>query len=251
MIGGFRAYAHRGGSQVAPENSPAAFASAVALGYVWLETDLRATRDGIAVVHHDPDLDRTTDLSGPVLAQAWRDVSRARFANGENPLRLDELLEAYPDARFNLDVKEPAVVVPTLDTLRRANAWHRVCLTSFSTLRLRAVRRWVPHPVETSAGPLEVLLHRTTPLPFTRLLRSTPDRLQVPTRLVTSTFIRRAHARGLAVDAWTVNDAGDMKRLLALGVDGIMTDDPALLRDVVRSHGGWWPDAPPDRTRVR
>jgi len=244
MVKGFRAYAHRGGSLVAPENSPAAFDSAVALGYTWLETDLRATRDGVAVLHHDPDLDRTTDRSGDVGSLSWTDVRRARFVNGETPLRLEELLEAHPNARLNVDVKESAVVVPALDALRRTAAWHRVCLTSFSTRRLRAVRRWSPRPVETSAGPLEVMLHSATPLPFARALRADPDRLQVPARLATVPFVRRAHARGLAVDAWTVNDTREMQRLLAIGIDGIMTDDTPLLRDVLRSHGLWEPDGP-------
>ncbi|MFM7212058.1 MAG: glycerophosphodiester phosphodiesterase, partial [Actinomycetota bacterium] len=128
----FRAYAHRGGSDVAPENSPAAFAAAVGIGYRWLETDLRATSDGVAVVHHDPVLDRTTDMAGRVIDRTWNDVRRARFSNGEGPLRLEELLAAYPDVSINLDLKEGAVVAPALDALRRAAAWHRVCLTSFS-----------------------------------------------------------------------------------------------------------------------
>ncbi|MFM8529370.1 MAG: glycerophosphodiester phosphodiesterase family protein [Ilumatobacteraceae bacterium] len=246
----FRAYAHRGGSEVAPENSPAAFAAAVRLGYRWLETDLRATRDGVAVVHHDPVLDRTTDMSGPVIARAWSDVRRARFDNGESPLRLEELLAAHPDASINLDLTPDAVVAPALDALRRARAWHRVCLTSFSTRRLRAARRWAPGHVETSAGPAEVVLQRATPPGLSRWRpgpagrqsrprRAGPARLQVPARLVTATYVRRAHAQSLPVDAWTVNDPAEMDRLLRIDVDGIMTDAPALLRDVLRSHGRW------------
>ena len=236
----FRAYAHRGGSEVAPENSPAAFAAAVQLGYRWLETDLRATSDGVAVVHHDPVLDRTTDMAGRVIDRAWNDVRRARFSNGEGPLRLEELLAAYPDVSINLDLKEGAVVAPALDALRRAAAWHRVCLTSFSTRRLRAARRWAPTTVETSAGPAEVVLQRATPPRLSRWrARPGPARLQVPARLVTATYVTRAHAQSLPVDAWTVNDPAEMDRLLRIDVDGIMTDAPALLRDVLRSHGRW------------
>lgn len=244
MAHGFRAYAHRGGSQVAPENSPAAFAAATALGYTWLETDVRATRDGVAVVHHDPLLDRTTDMSGPVLARPWQDVRRARLANGESPLRLEELLEAHPDASVNIDLKEAPVIAPALDGLRRTSAWHRVCLTSFSTRRLRAARRWAPSAIETAAGPGEVLLQRTTPPRLAQRIGARPDRLQVPARLVTAGYLRRAHAHGLPVDAWTVNDPAHMSRLITLGVDGIMTDAPALLRDVLRSHGLWNPSVP-------
>ena len=239
MAHGFRAYAHRGGSEFAPENSPAAFAAAVGLGYTWLETDVRATRDGVAVVHHDPLLDRTTDMQGPVLARPWHEVRRARLANGEGPMRLEELLEAHPRTSVNIDLKEGPVIVPALDALRRAGAWHRVCLTSFSTRRLRAARRWAPSAIETAAGPTEVVLQRTTPPRLARRLGARPDRLQVPARLVTPGYLRRAHAHRLPVDAWTVNDPAEMDRLIALGVDGIMTDAPALLREVLRSHGRW------------
>ena len=239
MTGTFRAYAHRGGSLVAPENSPAAFASAVALGYTWLETDLRSTSDGVAVIHHDAHLDRTTDLTGPVRARPWSQVAQARLANGESPLRLEDLLAAYPDVHLNLDLKEAAVMAPALDALSRARAWHRVCLTSFSSSRLRAARRWAPAEVETSAGPWEVVLHRTAPPRLARRLGARPDRLQVPLRLATARYVRQAHARGLPVDVWTVNDEATMHDLIGIGVDGIMTDAPALLRDVLCSHGQW------------
>lgn len=241
----FRAYAHRGGSEVAPENSPSAFQAAVDLGYDWLETDLRATRDGVAVVHHDPRLDRTTDMTGQLLARPWHEVRRARMVNGESPLRLEELLEAHPGAFINLDLKEAPVIAPALDALHRTRAWSRVCLTSFSTRRLRAARRWAPVPIETAAGTAEVVLQRAAPPRLARRLGAAadiggpPDRLQVPARLVTAGYLRRAHAHRLPVDAWTVNEPALMSRLISLGVDGIMTDAPTLLRDVLRSHGLW------------
>lgn len=191
-------------------------------------------------------------MAGRVIDRAWNDVRRARFSNGEGPLRLEELLAAYPDVSINLDLKEGAVVAPALDALRRAAAWHRVCLTSFSTRRLRAARRWAPTTVETSAGPAEVVLQRATPPRLSRWRarpgpagrqsrpgRAGPTRLQVPARLVTATYVTRAHAQSLPVDAWTVNDPAEMDRLLRIDVDGIMTDAPALLRDVLRSHGRW------------
>lgn len=251
MAIGFRPYAHRGGPEAATENSPAAFAAAVALGYRFLETDVRPTRDGVAVVHHDATLDRTTDLSGPVRARSWAEVRRATFPVGGSPLRLEELLDTFPESYVNVDVKESAVVAPTLDAVRRTGAWHRVCVTSFSTARLAAVRRATPSWVETAAGPREVVAHRIgltgspSLVPRRRSgIPRLPHRLQVPHRLrgrslVDAAFVRRAHARGLAVDVWTVNDPADMERLLDLEVDGIMTDAPTLLRDVLRARGRW------------
>ena len=239
----FRAYAHRGGPEGTTENSPAAFAAAIALGYRFLETDVRPTRDGVAIVHHDATLDRTTDMTGPVRIRSWREVRCAGFADGTSPWRLEELLDAFPDAHVNIDVKEGAVVSPALDALRRTRAWGRVCVTSFSTARLTEVRRATPTWVETAAGPREVALHRLgLSLPPTPPSRQ-PHRLQVPASwrgrpLVDAAFVRRAHERGLPVDVWTVNDAPSMHRLLDLGVDGLMTDAPSLLRQVLLSRAG-------------
>ena len=252
VFAGFRPYAHRGGPESAAENSPNAFAAAVGLGYRFLETDVRPTRDGVAVVHHDATLDRTTDLTGLVRSRPWADVRRAALRDGCSPMRLEELLEAFPDAHVNVDVKESAVVAPTLEALRRTGAWRRVCVTSFSTARLAAVRKATPPWVETAAGPREVVAHRMGLSRSRGMHRRRgedtrlPHRLQVPHRLrgrpvVDAAFVRRAHARGLAVDVWTVNDAVDMERLLDLGVDGIITDAPALLREVLRSRGRWSP----------
>ncbi|MGI9197191.1 MAG: glycerophosphodiester phosphodiesterase family protein [Candidatus Nanopelagicales bacterium] len=234
-----RAYAHRGGTEAAPENSPAAFAAAVAAGYRYLETDVRSTRDGVAVIHHDATLERTTDLTGLVRSRSWSEMRCARFANGESPLRLEDLLEAHPEAYLNIDVKDRHVVAPALDVLHRMNAWDRVCVTSFSTSRLAAVRRSAPRRLETAAGPPEVARVRWG---LGRL--HLPRRLQVPLRLggrpfVTPGLVRRAHDGGLRVDVWTVNARTDMEALLDLGVDGIMTDLPSLLREVLSARGLW------------
>lgn len=236
---GFRAYAHRGGAREAPENSLAAFRNATGLGFTHLETDVRPTRDGVAVLHHDADLDRTTDGRGPVRDRTWSQVRRLRLEDGSAPLRLEELLEELPDARVNIDVKEPGSVVALADALRRSNAAHRVCVTSFSARRLARARRAMPPGAESSAHPWEVLALRALPRP-PALPRV--HRVQVPTRalgltLVDAGFVARAHRLGLAVDVWTVDEATQMERLLDLGVDGIMTDSPTVLRDVLARRG--------------
>lgn len=235
-----RAYAHRGGAAEAVENSPGAFTAAVALGYRYLETDVRPTSDGVAVVHHDATLDRTTDLSGPVRRRGWNDVRRAHLADGSSPWRLEDLLDAFPGAHVNIDVKEDAVVSPALDAIGRCRAWHRVCITSFSTSRLASVRRQTPRWVETSAGPREVLQHRVG-WPSNARRGRLPHRLQVPDRRpwTDATFVERARRRGLAVDVWTVDNPDDMHRLLDMGVDGIMTDAPTVLRGVLIDRGLW------------
>ncbi|MBM3687726.1 MAG: glycerophosphodiester phosphodiesterase [Actinobacteria bacterium] len=236
---GFRAYAHRGGAREAPENSLMAFRHASTLGFTHLETDIRPTRDGVAVLHHDSDLDRTTDGHGHVRDHTWQHVRGVRLSDGSSPLRLEELLEECPDAHVNVDVKEDGSVPALAEAIRRSGAGARVCVTSFSARRLARARRVLPAGVESSAHPWEVLALRTLPrgsaLPRVQ-------RVQVPQRALGVTFaeprfVERAHGHGLAVDVWTVDDPADMERLLDLGVDGIMTDSPSVLREVLARRG--------------
>ena len=235
----FRAYAHRGGALEATENSLAAFRQAAALGFTYLETDVRPTRDGVAVLHHDADLTRTTDGSGKVRDHTWQQLRSVRLADGSAPLRLEELLEDLPDAHVNVDVKEEGSVIALAEAVRRSNAASRVTVTSFSARRLSRARHLMPPGTESSAHPWEVLTLRALPRP-----RPLPRvaRVQVPVRAVGVTlvepgFIARAHRLGLAVDVWTVDDPREMHRLLDLGVDGIMTDSPRVLHRVLEERG--------------
>ena len=215
-----------------------AFRQAAALGFTYLETDVRPTRDGVAVLHHDADLARTTDGSGRVRDHTWQQIRSLRLADGSAPLRLEELLEDLPRAHVNVDVKEEGSVVALAEAVRRSNAASRVTVTSFSARRLSRARHLMPPGAESSAHPWEVLGLRALPRP-----RPLPRvaRVQVPVRalgvtLVESGFIARAHALGLAVDVWTVDDPGEMHRLLDLGVDGIMTDSPRVLQGVLEGR---------------
>ena len=215
-----------------------AFRQAAALGFTYLETDVRPTRDGVAVLHHDADLARTTDGSGRVRDHTWQQIRSLRLADGSAPLRLEELLEDLPHAHVNVDVKEEGSVVALAEAVRRSNAASRVTVTSFSARRLSRARHLMPPGTESSAHPWEVLGLRALPRP-----RPLPRvaRVQVPVRalgvtLVEPGFIARAHALGLAVDVWTVDDPGEMHRLLDLGVDGIMTDSPRVLQGVLEGR---------------
>jgi glycerophosphoryl diester phosphodiesterase len=237
----FRAYAHRGGSQEAPENSLTAFTRAWDQGFVHFETDVRPTRDGVAVLHHDATLDRTTDAKGRVRDLTWSQVRRARHVDGTTPLRLEDLLEAFPHAHVTLDAKEAGSVPVIVDTVMRTRAASRICVASFSARRITRARRLLPPGTESAAHPWEALALRT--LPRVAALPRV-HRIQVPeralgVRFAEAAFIRRAHDRGLAVDFWTVNDPVRMEALLDLGVDGIMTDSPGDLRQVLLRRGMW------------
>ncbi|WP_198156433.1 glycerophosphodiester phosphodiesterase [Thermobifida cellulosilytica] len=250
--------AHRGGWITGPdgrvrtdlENTAAAFEHAVRLGYRYLETDVRATADGVLLAFHDPVLDRVTDRTGAVAELPYAEVARARVGGSEPVPLLEDLLGALPEARFNIDVKDDAAVEPLRRVLRRTNAWHRVCVGSFSQARLERVRRTFDRPVALSSGPVDVLRVRLASLVplLLPLARRDVSCVQIPLRyrgfpLLTRDLVAAAHRLGLQVHVWTVNDPALMGRLLDAGVDGIVTDDVAALRRVLTDRG-LWPAAP-------
>lgn len=238
------AFAHRGGGLEAPENSIAAFGHAVALGYRYIETDVQLTADGRLIVFHDPLLDRLTDGAGRVDELSWPALSQVRVGGREPIPLLDEVLEAWPDLHFNIDPKSDAAATALADALRRHGALDRVCVGSFSGSRLARLRRDVGSGLCSSAGPGEVarvwLAGHGLPLSAP----AAPYCLQVPRtwhglQVVTPSFVRTAHARGLAVHVWTIDEAPEMEALLDMGVDGLITDRPSLLREVLQARGQW------------
>jgi glycerophosphoryl diester phosphodiesterase len=238
------AFAHRGGAGHFAENSWKAFEHAVSLGYAYLETDAHATADGIVVAFHDRALDRVTDGTGRIAELTAAQVARARIGGTEPIPLLAELIMAWPDVRFNIDVKDEPVIGPLIDVLRATNCWDRVCLTSFSGSRLDATRRLLPRPVCTATTPAGIGAIRAG-LPVKTLAARFAARsvqcAQIPFSMATSRFMARARAAGLQVHAWTVNDPVIMTRLLDLGVDGIMTDQTEALRDLLMARGQWQP----------
>lgn len=242
-----RAFAHRGwhlGELAGMENSLAAFRRAVREGYRYLETDVQATRDGVVVVHHDATLDRTTDGSGVVDQLDWAVVRTAQVGGREPVCGLADLLEELPEALLNIDVKSDSAVAPVLDLLRRTGAWHRVCLASFSEARLQRLRRAAGPKLLTSMGRMSATALRLRsalpwlPLPIRGQLAQVPMRRH-GIRVVDRALVRFAHRRGLEVHVWTVDRAQDMTTLLDIGVDGVVTDRPDVLRDVLRARRVW------------
>jgi glycerophosphoryl diester phosphodiesterase len=238
------AIAHRGGASHFPENSWKAFEHAVGLGYAYLETDAHATADGTVVAFHDRTLDRVTDATGRIADLTTAEVAAARIAGTEPIPLLADLIMAWPDVRFNIDVKDEPVIRPLVTVLQATNCWDRVCLTSFSGSRLDATRQLLPRPVCSATTPAGIGAIRAG-LPVKTLAARFGARsvqcAQIPFSMATTRFIARSHAAGLQVHAWTVNDAAVMDRLLDLGVDGIMTDRTETLRDVLIARSQWQP----------
>jgi len=240
------AFAHRGGASHFPENSWKAFEHAVQLGYAYLETDAHATADGTVIAFHDKTLDRVTDSAGRIAELSAAQVAAARIDGTEPIPLLADLLMAWPDVRFNIDVKDELVIKPLVEVLGATDCWDRVCLTSFSGRRLNATRRLLPRPVCSATTPAGIGAIRAG-LPAKQLASGFAARsvrcAQIPFSMATSRFIGHAHAAGLQVHAWTVNDAATMASLLDRGVDGIMTDETQVLRDLLIARGQWQPRA--------
>jgi glycerophosphoryl diester phosphodiesterase len=250
------AIAHRGGADEAPENTLEAFGAAVALGYRYLETDAHASRDGVVVAFHDPRLDAHTDRQGEIaqLTIAEIEAADAGWAfspdggrsfpyrdRGVRVPRLEELLLRWPQAHVNIDPKSDASVEPLVALIDRLGAWERVCVGSFSDRRLRRVRALSRGRACTSMGPRAVAIARALSVAG-RVARQGAECIQVPIhsgriRIVSRRFVSAAHRAGLRVHVWTINERSTMHELLDLGVDGIMTDRPRLLRDVFIERG--------------
>ncbi len=248
--GSVLAMAHRGGALhpeiPGAENTLHAFRHAVALGYRYLETDVHTTRDGVLLAFHDEVLDRVTDAQGRLDDLTADVIARARIV-GEHPVpTMAELLEEFPQCRFNIDLKSLGAVRPLVDLLESTRSQDRVCVGSFSQRRLDAFRRATGGRVATSASPLEVA--RFLVLPSGAAARFLTGRgvaaLQVPHRrgplpVVTTGFVRRAHGAHAQVHVWTVDDPAEMDVLLDMGVDGLITDRTDVLKDVLIRRDQW------------
>jgi glycerophosphoryl diester phosphodiesterase len=209
---------------------------------------VHATSDGVLLAFHDDRLDRVTDRQGAVARLPWSEVSRARVAGREPIIRFDDLLEAWPEARINVEPKHDAAVRPLIEAIRRHRAIDRICVGSFSGRRVAAVRAALGPGLCTSLTPREAMALRLGSMGATPFLpavrRSGAACVQLPLRargirLVDRRLIVAAHALGLPVHVWTVNDGREMRRLLDLGVDGLMTDRPTALRAVLQARGEW------------
>jgi len=251
--------AHRGGAGLWPENTMYGFERAVDLGVDMLETEIHSTADNILVLMHDSTVDRTTNGSGPIRAFTLEELKTLDAGynwtsdGGQTfPFRgcgitvptLEEVFTALPTARINIDIKQekPSLVEPLCKTIRTFDMTDKVMVASFNSKVLKAFRRVCPE-VTTSAGTGEVAFFFMVNMVFLgAVYRPACQAFQVPEyssglRVLTKRFVETAHGLNLAVHVWTINEVTDMKRLLALGVDGIVTDYPDRLISLLRKMG--------------
>jgi glycerophosphoryl diester phosphodiesterase len=237
-------FAHRGGASEVPENTMPAFEHAVRLGYRYIETDVHVTADGVLLAFHDDALDRVTDRHGRIDALPWSEVQLAKV-DGKEPIPLfEDLLGAFPDIRVNIDPKHDGAVSALVDVLKKCKAIDRVCIGAFSDRRLSRIRTLLGRAVCTSLGPRGIARLRSASFGVP-VGRFPAPCAQVPTSakgvtLVDTRFVNEAHKRGMQIHVWTIDDRDEMIRLLDLGVDGIMTDRPVVLREILESRGQWF-----------
>ncbi len=236
-------FAHRGGAGVFPENTLPAFQNAVNSGYKYLETDVHSSKDGEVFAFHDDSLDRVTEHSGKISELTSKEISNIKIDNFAKIPTLLELLETFPEAKLNIDPKADSVVQPLTDLLKHTNSVSRVCIGSFSDKRIKHIRKELGSGLCVSAGPKKVVKFLAGKLAFSKF-KSDYHCLQVPQRsgpvkIITHDFVKRAHSRGLQVHVWTVDDPYEMNELLDLGVDGLMTDEPSILKNVLIERDEW------------
>lgn len=249
------AMAHRGGGKHPDlpglENTMAAFRHAVGLGYGYLETDVRATSDGVLVAVHDEALQRVAGHAGRIAEMNAVDLEAARVGGREAVPTMAQLLEEFPEVRFNIDIKASDAVEPLVALIESTGAHERVCVGAFDLDRIEHFRRLTGGRVATSASKGEVVRFLLTRNPRRgaayargRFAVLQLPRVRGPIPVVTATVVRRAHAAGVPVHVWTVDRARHMQQMIDVGVDGIFTDRTDVLKDVLHQRGLWRGDSP-------
>jgi glycerophosphoryl diester phosphodiesterase len=236
-----RIIAHRGLAIEAPENTLLAFLRALSAGATHLETDVHASADGVAVISHDPDLSRVAERSARVDQLTMAELRRIDLGQGQTFCSLAEALDAFPEARYNIDIKNERAALPAARAILDARAIDRVLITSFDEKRRKAaadalpgvassasVTRFLPALVAAKLGNSALARRSLRGLVAVQI----PER-RGPLRLVTRRTVRVLHEAGVEVHVWTVNDPTQMIRLLDLGVDGLVTDRCDILKTLV------------------
>lgn len=239
-----RVLAHRGLAIDAPENTLLAFAAALSVGVTHIETDVHASADGVAMISHDPDLERLTGREVRVDQLTSHELRRVDLGSGQNYCSLADALDAFPETRFNIDIKSSGAVEPTVAAIRDARAVDRVLVGSFSARRrLGAVRDLpgVATSVSARAAVAAVAAANAGNTGVLRRILRSAHAVQLPLRVagmpaVTARTTAAFHGAGVEVHVWTINDATAMEGLLDIGVDGLVTDRADLAVEVIAAR---------------
>lgn len=252
---GFEIYAHRGLAQDTTENTHQAFQAALDAGADWLETDINTTADGHVVVFHDATLNRLCGIPGRVSTTTWDTLKDLPLTDGGSIPRLEDTLAAFPQARFNIDVKDRGSAHHLAALLARTGAAHRVRIASFSEGRKRQATRSAQAQGislrQSASQPIFILFYLASRFhpalwglirPLINRWVSPFDAMQVPYRhhilgkkitIVDRKLVQAAHRYGKLVHVWTIDCEQEMAHLVNLGVDGIVTNRTDLLANLL------------------
>lgn len=233
---GLAVLAHRGGSIESYENTLASFAYAQSIGCKYIETDVQVSLDGIPYIFHDESLERITGIKSIFSSITSSEIDKIRIFKDHPIPKLDTALKEFPELFFQIDLKTDLVAIPALEVIKKNNAEKRVCIASFNSNRLKQVKENYPEMC-LSMGPKEVA--KLLLASFGLFKGEIPgDCLQVPIyshgiKVVTKRFIKFVQSKNLKIMVWTINDKKTLKKLINMNVDGIITDTPKLLTELL------------------
>ena len=230
----FYGFVHSGGDEIETENTLEAFKYSSDLGFVYIETDVQATKDGKVVIFHDSNLRRLAGLNKKVNELTLEEIRSVDLLQGGKIPLLSETLDLFPELRFNIDIKTEDALNETIKIVKDMTALNRICLASFSSKRLEKIRKIAGPKACTSSGQMEIfkMMCKSLGLPA----KNTPGHCaQVPVSqwgvpVITKKFIKTAKSLNKLVHVWTIDDQETMNKLIDLGVDGLMTDKPSILK---------------------
>ena len=233
----FYGFVHRGGDEVETENTLEAFEYSANLGFVFMETDVQATKDNHIVIFHDSTLKRMAGINKTISELTLNEVRSIDLKNGGKIPLLSDTLESFPELRFNIDIKTEDALVNSVQIVKDMNCLSRTCLASFSSSRLDRIRKLAGPDVCTSSGQLDIFKMMCKSIGIN--LKETPGHCaQIPTKqwgvpVLTDKFIKIARNENKLVHIWTIDDKQQMFNLIDRGVDGLMTDKPSVLKEAM------------------
>tara|TARA_Y100001970_G_C14073442_1_gene770711 strand:- start:133 stop:879 length:747 start_codon:yes stop_codon:yes gene_type:complete len=239
----FMAFAHRGGTEFAPENTYEAFSSAVSIGYKYLETDVHPNADNKLMAFHDSSVDRVTNYKGKICNFTSSELKKIKVKEKFQIPFLEDLIESFSKSFFSIDMKSDQSVKPLIKLIKSMNAVDRVCFASFSQDRIDYVRDEFDNKCITSMGPREIIKTKISSIinfkhKIIPKISSLPiSRYRI--KLLNKRHINFLKSLNIKVIAWTINDVEAINKLIDLGVDGIMTDNISVLKKILIKKNIW------------
>jgi len=237
----FYGFVHRGGDEVETENTIEAFKYSSDLGFVFIETDVQATKDGHVVIFHDATLRRMAGVNKSIKELTLKEVNEIDLLDGGKIPLLSEALETFPNLRFNIDIKTEDALEETIQIIKKMNFLDKTCLASFSSSRLKRIKHLAGPEACISSGQMDIFKMMCQSVGI-GLQPTKSQCAQIPLKqwgvpVLTKKFIEIAKMQNKFVHVWTIDDKNQMFELIEFGVDGLMTDKPSVLKEAMIEKG--------------